>query len=173
MHLLKRLQQINTFIFDVDGVLTNGEVLLLEDGQQARTMNTKDGYALQYAIKKGYKVIVISGGKAEAVRIRLQKLGVQEIFLGVEDKLACMRTYLETNPTPWNEMLFMGDDLPDYTIMQLVGIATCPLDAVHEIKALCAYISPSNGGKGCVRDIIEKVMRLRGDWELATTITSV
>lgn len=174
MSLLNRFAKISTFIFDVDGVLTDGSVLLLEDGQMARCMNTKDGYAMQLAIKKGYRIAIISGGASEAVMTRLTKLGIKErdIFLKVESKTEVMHDYMTRNNIGRDEILYMGDDIPDYEVMKESGIACAPADAVGEIKHVAAYISPMPGGRGCVRDVIEKVMKLRGDWSIDVSVQS-
>ncbi len=172
MSILQRFEKITTFVFDVDGVLTDGFVFVLGGGLMARRMNVKDGYALQLAIKKGYRVMVISGGDSPEVRERLNKLGVHDVWMQVEDKLACLQDYLEARSIDKEEVLFMGDDIPDVNVMQFVGLACCPNDAVAEIRQLCSYISPLKGGYGCGRDVIEKVMKLKGDWTIDTSVKS-
>lgn len=172
MNVLEKFKPIKTFVFDVDGVLTDGSLLVLDDGQQARTMNIKDGYALQLAIKKGYRVAVISGGTSDAVKMRLDKLGVKDCFLKVDNKKEKLVAYVTEHRLNWDEVLFMGDDIPDYTSMQLAGLPCCPADAAPEIKQVAHYISPVAGGKGCARDVIEKVLKLNGDWDLDTTVAS-
>jgi 3-deoxy-D-manno-octulosonate 8-phosphate phosphatase (KDO 8-P phosphatase) len=164
MNLLSLFKSIKLFVLDVDGVLTDGSLLVLNDGQMARSMNIKDGYALQLAIKKGYKVLVISGGVSEAVKNRLEKLGISDISMNVLNKKDVLLKYVTGHGLNWPEVLYMGDDIPDLVPMQVAGLACCPFDAVPEIKALSHYISPLNGGKGCVRDVIEKVMKLNNDW---------
>lgn len=158
------LPKINTFIFDVDGVLTDGSVLLLPTGDQVRKMNNKDGFALQHAVKKGYKVVIISGGSSEAVRLRLMGLGIQDIFLKVDNKIEVFNKYVTANNLQKENILYMGDDIPDFGVMQLCGVATCPKNAAIEIKNISDYISDRDGGEGCVRDIIEQVLRCNGDW---------
>ncbi len=158
------LKNITTLIFDYDGVFTNGTVLLTESGDQLRTANVKDGYALQLAVKKGYRIAVISGGKSESMRKRMYGLKITDIFIGVEHKIQIYRDYLEKHQLKSNEVLFMGDDIPDFQIMKEVGVATCPSDAAEEIKALAHYISHFKGGDGCVRDIVEQVMKIQGKW---------
>ncbi|MDI3321059.1 KdsC family phosphatase [Pinibacter soli] len=172
MSLLNRFSKITTFVLDVDGVLTDGSILLLEDGQMARSMNTKDGYAMQLAIKKGYRIVIISGGASEAVTIRLTKLGIKDVFLKVENKIEILHDYMNRNGIKKEEILYMGDDIPDYEVMKASGIACAPSDAVGEIKHIAAYISPLSGGRGCVRDVIEKVMKLRGDWHIDVSLQS-
>lgn len=165
-NMYEHFKVISTFVLDVDGVLTDGTLLVLEDGQMARKMNIKDGYALQAAIKKGYNIVIISGGKSEPVRDRLTKLGVQDVFLNVQDKTETLTNYANNKNITWDEILFMGDDIPDYYCMKKVGLACCPKDAASEIKLISKYISPFKGGEGCVRDIIEKTMKLHGKWEI-------
>lgn len=172
MSLLNRFKAITTFVFDVDGVLTDGSLLLLEDGQMARRMNIKDGYALQLAVKKGYRVLVISGGTSEAVKIRLNKLGIGDVYLKVEEKTAVLEQYCRQHQLTLNEVLYMGDDIPDYLVMKMAGVACAPADAAPEIRSMAQYISPHAGGQGCVRDVIEKIMKLRGDWQIDPSVSS-
>ncbi len=172
MNVLQKFKSIKTFVFDVDGVLTDGNVLVLQDGQQARVMNIKDGYALQLAVKKGYRVVIISGGTSEAVKDRLNKLGINDCFLKVDNKKEKLVEYAAQHQLNWDEVLFMGDDMPDYIPMQLTGLPCCPADAVAEIKQVSQYISHVQGGKGCVRDVIEKVLKLNGHWDLDTNVAS-
>lgn len=169
---MDNLTQITCFIFDVDGVLTNGNLLILPNGVMARTMNIKDGYALQLAIKKGYKVIIISGGNSAEVINRLNKLGISEVYMQVNNKAALLKSIIETQHIPTSACLYMGDDIPDYEVMQLVGFSCCPADAVSEIKGVAKYISSFKGGEGCARDIIEKVLKLKGDWNNIDLIRS-
>lgn len=159
-----QLPSINTFIFDVDGVLTNGQILVTEEGQLLRSMNIKDGYALKLAVEKGYHVCIISGGKSEGVKIRLEKLGIKEVFIGVGDKVKVFEDFITKYNIDLKTIVYMGDDMPDLEVMQKVGIPCCPEDAVPEIKQLSTYISPFKGGEGCVRDIVEKVLKVRGHW---------
>jgi 3-deoxy-D-manno-octulosonate 8-phosphate phosphatase (KDO 8-P phosphatase) len=172
MNVLPVFKSIKTFVFDVDGVLTDGNILVLANGEQARQMNIKDGYALQLAIKKGYRVVVISGGTSIAVKERLNKLGVTDVFLPVENKKEKLLQYVQEQGLKWEETLFMGDDMPDLAAIQLTGLPCCPADAVTEIKQVSKYISPFNGGKGCVRDVIEKVLKLNGDWDMDSGVAA-
>ncbi len=172
MNILEKFKSIKTFVFDVDGVLTDGTLLILNDGQMARQMNIKDGYALQLAIKKGYRIVIISGGTSDAVKERLEKLGIQDCFLKTDNKTDKLVAYVTKHQLQWAEILFMGDDIPDYSAMQLTGLPCCPADAAPEIKQIACYISPLEGGKGCARDVIEKVLKLNGHWDLNTTVTS-
>lgn len=165
MNVLELFKPITTLVFDVDGVLTDGTLLILPGGVMARRMNIKDGYALQLAVKKGYHVVIISGGNSAEVQDRLNKLGVQAVFMQVADKVAVLQDYLAAKELHWQEVLYAGDDIPDVKVMKLVGVACCPHDAVQEVKSICHYISPVNGGFGCGRDIIEKVMKVRGNWD--------
>lgn len=165
MHYLETFQQITTFFFDVDGVLTDQSVLLLPSGEQVRTMNVRDGYALQLAVKLGYNVVIISGGKNEAVRERLQGLGIQHLFLGIHSKLEVFQKFCVDHNISPNQSMYMGDDIPDYEIMSTTGVlAVCPNDAAPEIESVSKYISPIVGGRGCVRDVIEKVLKSQNRW---------
>jgi 3-deoxy-D-manno-octulosonate 8-phosphate phosphatase (KDO 8-P phosphatase) len=162
--LLQKLKDITTLIFDVDGVLTTGDILASNTGEFLRTFNIKDGYALQLAVKKGYHVCIISGGSGQAMQLRFEGLGIKNIYLGVSDKVAVFQQILSQYQIQPSEVLYMGDDIPDHNIMKLVGLPTCPADAVEEIKALSTYISPFPGGKTAVRDVIEKVLKIQGKW---------
>ena len=161
---LEQLDKIKAFVFDVDGVFTDGSVTLLPSGDQTRVMNIKDGYAVQHAIKKGIEIAIISGGRSEAVRERFKGLGVHNVYLGASYKMDVFEEFLLTYNLKKEEILYMGDDIPDYEIMKIVGLATCPADAAPEIKEIAHYISPVNGGKGCVRDIMEQYLKLKGLW---------
>jgi 3-deoxy-D-manno-octulosonate 8-phosphate phosphatase (KDO 8-P phosphatase) len=160
----ERLKNITTFVFDVDGVLTNGDVILEPSGDMLRTMSTRDGYAIQYAVKKGYNICIISGGNSQMVKTRMNYLGVQDVFLGSSNKVPVFDKYLADKDLKSSEILYMGDDIPDYPVLKKVGIATCPHDAAPEVREICHYISHLNGGKGCVRDVIEQVLRAKNDW---------
>jgi 3-deoxy-D-manno-octulosonate 8-phosphate phosphatase (KDO 8-P phosphatase) len=173
MNVLQQFKQIRLFVFDVDGVLTDGKLLLLDDGQMARTMNIRDGYALQLAIKKGYEVLVISGGTSEgSVQNRLNKLGIQQIYMGIKDKVKVLQDFMHSQQFNAAQILYMGDDLPDLEAMKLASLPTCPADAAPEIKSVSHYISPFKGGEGCVRDVIEKVLKLNDHWNELQTVAS-
>jgi 3-deoxy-D-manno-octulosonate 8-phosphate phosphatase (KDO 8-P phosphatase) len=172
MSVLKLFKPITTFVFDVDGVLTDGTIFLFDNGEQVRRMNIKDGYALQLAIKKGYRVVVISGANTEAVKTRLNKLGVHDVFMQVENKEEKLSEYIKTHQLDWKHILFMGDDIPDYAVMKKAGLSCAPADAVGAIRDIAKYISTVDGGKGCVRDVIEKVLKLNGHWEMDTGVAS-
>ena len=160
------MNDITTFIFDVDGVLTDSSVHITPTGEMLRIMNIRDGYALKAAVESGYHVCIISGGSNEGVRIRLRNLGVTDIHLGTPDKVETFKEYAELYQINPETVLYMGDDIPDYHVMQLVGLPTCPQDASPEIKTISKYISHKNGGKGAVREVIEQVMKVQGKWHL-------
>jgi 3-deoxy-D-manno-octulosonate 8-phosphate phosphatase (KDO 8-P phosphatase) len=170
--ILSLFKNITTFIFDVDGVLTDGTVLVLENGLQARRMSIKDGFALQLAVKSGYRILVVSGSSPSPVIDRLGKLGIKEVHMSVQDKKSLIAAYIEKNKLKKEEVLFMGDDLPDLPVMSEVGISACPDDAAEEIKQAAQYVSPSKGGYGCVRDVIEKVLKLNDHWHYRTDVSS-
>jgi len=166
------LKHITTFIFDVDGVLTDGNIMVNTDGEMFRTMNIKDGYGLKVAVDRGYNVCVISGGSNEGVRVRLRNLGIKDIFLGISEKTEILEGYLTNNDLKAENVLYMGDDLPDLEIMKEIGLPTCPQDAVPEIKAISKYVSHKKGGKGCVRDVIEQVMKVQGKWMVSSGVSA-
>ncbi len=172
MHFLSHLKLIKTFVFDMDGVLTDGGMLIDNDNQWLRRMHVRDGYALQLAVKSGFQVIVISGSNSPQVAERLKILGVEHVFMKVTEKATFLRGFAAANNLSLSEMIFMGDDIPDYECMQLVGFACCPSDAAPEIIDICKYVSPFKGGYGCVRDIIEKVLKLNNKWILLTNTPS-
>lgn len=158
------LAKIKGFVFDVDGVLADPRVTLAADGELQRTMNTKDGYALQYAAKRGFPIAIITGGRTESVGTRFRNLGIHDIYLGSSNKVVDFEDFIRKYDFTPEEVLFMGDDLPDYKVMQLCGVPCCPADAVEEIKSISVYISHLKGGAGCGRDVIEQVLRLQGVW---------
>jgi 3-deoxy-D-manno-octulosonate 8-phosphate phosphatase (KDO 8-P phosphatase) len=172
MHILSRLKLIKTFIFDMDGVLTDGNLLLDHENNWLRKMNIRDGYALQLAARSGFNIIVISGSDSEEVKNRLQKLGITNVFMKITDKEKFLKEMIFRKELLLNETLYMGDDIPDYSCMKIAGIAACPKNAAAEIKEISAYISTFNGGEGCVRDVIEKVLKLNNKWVLTTNIPS-
>lgn len=166
MNVLELFAPIRTLVFDIDGVLTNSQLLATEEGHLLRSVNIKDGYAIQLAVKKGYNLWIISGGTSAAMQTRFQNLGMKEAHIRIKDKKALLHELVEKYDTPLEEILYMGDDIPDYAVMKMVGLPVCPADACPEIKEVSKYISPVQGGMGCVRDVLEKVLRLNGDWEL-------
>ncbi len=161
---LSKLKDITTFVFDVDGVLTDGSVLLTDTGEQARAFNIKDGYALQLAVKCGYNVCAISGSRSKIAIMRLNSLGVNDVYVGAQVKVDKLKLYMEEKHVIGSNVLYMGDDIPDLDVMKLVGLPTCPADAAEEIKEASLYVSPIAGGRGCVRDVIEKVLKVQGKW---------
>ncbi|MFZ4263383.1 KdsC family phosphatase [Sphingobacterium sp. HJSM2_6] len=171
--LFNKLKNIKVIILDVDGVLTDGTVLVNEQGEQLRTFNVKDGYAMQLAEKVGLKIWVITGGKSEGVKSRLLGLGLSEVHLAVQNKRVLLRELLATHGISSEQALYVGDDMPDYEVMQDVELAVCPQDAVEEIKAIAHYMSPKAGGKGVVRDIIEKTLKMQGKWVLDSQLKSI
>lgn len=163
----EKLNAITTLFFDIDGVFTDNKVLVMENGEVVRNVHSKDGYAIQLAVKKGYRIVILSGGNNLAIKNLLAKTGIQHLFINQHDKLQCYKDFIYENNLRDEEVLYMGDDLPDYEVMSRVGVAACPNDSAPEIKSISIYISPKNGGEGCVRDIIEQVMRAQGTWAIA------
>jgi 3-deoxy-D-manno-octulosonate 8-phosphate phosphatase (KDO 8-P phosphatase) len=172
MNLLDAFKPITTLVFDIDGVLTDGSLMVFETGEQVRQMSVKDGYALQLAVKKKYNIVVISGGNAVGAAIRLEKLGIKNIFLNVVDKVQTLEEYLNEHHVSWAETLYMGDDIPDLKPMHKAAMPCAPADAAPEILETARYISTHSGGKGCVRDVIEKLLRLHGQWDLESFVPS-
>ncbi|MBO3116541.1 HAD-IIIA family hydrolase [Winogradskyella sp. DF17] len=158
------LNEITTFVFDVDGVLTDGTITVTTNGELLRKMNIKDGYALKTAVDAGFNVCIISGGSNEGVRKRLKGLGITDIYLGTHHKAEQLDEYMDIYNIDANNVLFMGDDIPDYPVMKIVGLPCCPQDAAPEIKDICKYVSHKNGGKGAVRDVIEQVLKVQNKW---------
>jgi 3-deoxy-D-manno-octulosonate 8-phosphate phosphatase (KDO 8-P phosphatase) len=164
MNLLESFEKIRAFVFDMDGVLTDGTVMVMPGGEWVRQMHIRDGYALQLAVKKGYHVCVISGSSSEPVKERLARLGVHEVFMNVPDKCACLKDLMEKHRLHREEVLYMGDDIPDMEVSRLAGLSCCPSDAAIDMREIVQYISPYAGGWGCVREVIEKAMRVQGQW---------
>ncbi|MGP1994177.1 KdsC family phosphatase [Zobellia laminariae] len=158
------LKNIDTFVFDVDGVFTDSTLLITSEGEMLRKMSVKDGYAVKTALQKGYKICIISGGTNEGVRNRLQALGVKDIYLGAHHKMDALKEYMDNHNVDVSTMLYMGDDIPDIPVMKAVALPSCPQNAVQEVKAVSMYVSHKNGGEGCVRDVIEQVLKVKGDW---------
>ena len=158
------LKKITTLIFDIDGVLTDGSVLVTSDGEMLRKMNTRDGLALKLAIDAGLNVCIISGGSNEGVRKRLYGLGLKDVILGAHDKIKNLRTLMASLNVKKEEIMYMGDDIPDIPVMAVVGLPCCPQDAVPEVKAVSEYISHINGGQGAARDIVEQILKIKGHW---------
>lgn len=160
----EKLHPIKAFVFDFDGVMTDGSVWTFADGETVRCGNIKDGFAIQYAVKKGYIVAVISGATSKSIDNRMKMLGVTLVYTGCADKMKTFDQFLSTNNLTEEQVLCMGDDIPDYPILQRAGVSACPADAAVEIKESVDYISLFPGGRGCVRDVIEQVLRLHGQW---------
>ena len=158
------LKQVKAMVFDVDGVLTDSSLILMPNGELVRTMNMRDSIAMKLAVKNGYQLCIITGGNSQAVKQRLNRLGITDIYLKTENKLEAMKEFVALYDVELSEVMYMGDDLVDHEVMTKVGVPVCPKDAVNEIKSISVYISPLNGGKGCVRDVIEQVMKISGKW---------
>lgn len=162
----ERLAEVEAFVFDVDGVMTDGSIMPLPDGDFLRRYNAKDGYALSYAIKHGYKVCVISGGFGSLLASRMQRLGVKHLYTNCMDKIKAIREFAESEGVNLDNVIYVGDDIPDLECMRLVGIPVCPADAATEVVEASCYVSQFGGGRGCVRDIVEQVLRAHGTWAL-------
>ena len=163
-----KLSKIKAFVFDVDGVFTDGGVLVCESGDLLRTYNSKDGYAVRVAVEQGYRVGIITGGSSETIPKRFHPFGVFDIYLKARNKLPCFHDFCNKYQLRSEEILFMGDDIPDLEIMRACGFSCCPSDAVSEIKEAASYVSEYKGGAGCVREAIEQVMRVQGKWTKET-----
>ncbi len=155
---------VRAFVFDVDGVFTNNQLLITPQGDFVRSYNAKDGYAVAYAVKMGYPVCIITGGRGPALEARFKMLGVTQLYANCTDKVARLREFLEQFALRPEEVMMMGDDIPDREAMRLVGMPVCPADAAAEIVDIARYVSPFKGGEGCIRDVVEQVLRARDDW---------
>lgn len=164
MNFKENLDKIKAFVFDVDGVLSSATVPLHPSGEPMRVVNIKDGYAIQYAVKRGYALAIITGGKTEAVRKRFEGLGIKDVVMGSAVKIKDFKCFLEKYNLSADEVMYMGDDIPDYEVMKMCGFPCCPADAAPEIKDISCYVSDKNGGEGCGRDVIEQVMKAQGKW---------
>lgn len=164
MSYLELFSRVRAFIFDVDGVFTDNELLVMENGELLRKMHVRDGLAVKIALQKGYPIGIITGGKSEGVRIRFSALGIKDIYMGRQDKLDAFEDFLLTYDLDPSDVLYMGDDLPDYPVMRRVGIPVCPQNAIPELFQVSVYISPFKGGDGAVRDVIEQVLKLQEKW---------
>lgn len=158
------LKKIKTIVLDVDGVLSRCTIQMDAEGNPIRTLNIKDGYCIQLAIKMGLRLVIITGGKDESIRKRYEYLGMKDIFMACAQKIETYERYCKEHGISDDEVIYIGDDIPDYEIMKRVGCPCCPADACAEIKEISTYISPANGGDGCVRDVIEQVMKAQGLW---------
>ncbi|NND31869.1 MAG: HAD hydrolase family protein [Saprospiraceae bacterium] len=164
LNYLNKFRTIKAFVFDIDGVLTEGTMLLHQDGSLLRSLFVRDGYAMKVAINAGYKIAIISGGNTPTAPERFTSLGLQDVIMQSKDKLSDLNSLKRKYQWDDEEILFMGDDIPDYDAMKSVGMPCCPMDAVDEIRDISLYVSNRKGGQGCARDVIEKVLKLRGDW---------
>lgn len=164
VHLFDKMQAVKAFVLDVDGVLTNNDLLVTEAGELLRTMNVRDGQAIKWAIRAGYPIGIITGGRSEGAKKRLTDLGIEEYYSGIHDKWEAFQSFLRRTDTLVSEICYMGDDLPDLPVLRKVVLSACPSDAVPDVLSICDYVSPLSGGRGCVRDIIEKVMKLQQKW---------
>ncbi len=173
MNLLEIFKRVRAFVFDMDGVLTDGSLLILPDGEWVRRMDIKDGYALQLAVKSGYHIAVITGSGSAPVAERLKRLGVTDVFQQVSHKVTVLKQWAEGKGLNPEEIVFMGDDIPDLGAIQFAGVGCCPADAAPEIRALSKYISSRDGGKGAVRDVIEKVLKLHNLWNKDAGVSSI
>lgn len=158
------LSTIKAFIFDVDGVLTDGTMLALNSGEQARTFHIRDGYAMRYALRKGYRIIIISGREEEGVRKRLESLDVHDIYLGVDDKMKIFNTYINLHRLDPAHIAYMGDDMPDIEVMKRCAVAACPADAAPDVLAISNYVAALPGGRGAARELLEAVMKAQQTW---------
>ena len=166
MNYKQLLPKIKTFIFDVDGVLTDGKILIHTDGELLRSFDTKDGYAMKCALVKGFKIAIITGGRNKAVQERFQELGIFDIYLNAHHKIEAYQDLIDNYELNPKEILYIGDDVPDIPVMEKVGVGCCPSDAATDVKEIADYISPKKGGAGCVREIVEQVLRVQGKWSL-------
>ena len=164
MSYKEKLIKIKNFVFDVDGVFTDGSIIVDNSGNELRVFSTRDGIAVKLATDKGYNFCVISGGKNEGVRKRLNKLGIKNVYLGVNNKMEVFKSFMNDNNLKTNETMFMGDDIPDIQILKMVGLSCCPNDAANEVREVVDYISIKKGGEGCVRDIIEQILTIQKNW---------
>lgn len=164
MNYKAKLHDIKAFVFDYDGVISDGNIWSADDKIIVRSGNVKDGYAIQYALRKGYTVAVLSGGNGTSIQARMKMLGVEDVYLGSHRKMEIFENFLKDKSLKAEQVLYVGDDIPDYDVMKAVGVAACPADAAEEIKSVADYISHKAGGHGCVRDVIEQVLRLQGQW---------
>jgi len=160
------LKQVKAMVFDVDGVLTDGSIILMPNGELVRTMNMRDSIAMRLAVKNGYQLCIITGGNSQSVKQRLNRIGISDIYLKTENKIEALKEFVSLYDLQLSEVLYMGDDLVDYEAMSKVGVPVCPKDAVNEIKNISIYVSPVEGGKGCVREVIEQVMKVNGKWTI-------
>jgi len=165
-------RKVSVFFFDMDGVLTDGTVWVMPERVQMRRMSIRDGYALQLAVKLGYRIVIVSGGNSVEAKDRLEGLGITEIFMSVVNKKAFMMDYLQKNELQAESALYMGDDIPDLDALKVFSLSCCPANAAEEVIDVCSFVSSKNGGDGCVREVIENVLKARGHWLLNSDTTS-
>ncbi|MFO7869594.1 MAG: HAD-IIIA family hydrolase [Bacteroidales bacterium] len=158
------LYYIKAIVFDVDGVFTDGKIYVSGNGYQTRSMNVKDGYSVHYAQKKGYNIGIITGGKCPSIKQRFNDLGITDVYIASANKMKDFEDFMHNHNLRPQDVLYMGDDIPDYEVMNRVRLAACPADAAHEIAQICHYVSPFRGGDGCVRDVVEQLLKVHGDW---------
>lgn len=158
------LTKIKAFVFDVDGVLSPSTVPMGADGLPVRMVNVKDGYAMQLAVKHGYRIAIITGGKSDAIALRYKALGINDVYMGASMKLPILQKWMDDNRLAPDEVIFAGDDIPDHDCMKAVGLPVAPADADIDIKGIARYITPVKGGYGVARDVIEEVMKAQGEW---------
>ena len=163
------LTKIRAIIFDIDGVLSSETIPLAHDGIPMRTVNIKDGYALQLAVKLGLRVAIMTGANIDSIRVRYEGLGLTDVYIGCSVKLKSYEAFLQKYQLADSEVMYMGDDIPDLEVMQRVGCPVCPKDACPEVKAASIYVSDHCGGHGCGRDVIEQTLRAQGKWQLNAT----
>ena len=166
MNYKEKLNKVETFVFDVDGVFTDGKIIVDSQGKESRLFNTKDGIAVKLANDLGYNIAIITGANNEGIKARMNRLGVKNVFLNSIDKVKDLLNFSKTNNINLEKTVYMGDDLPDTFPMRLVYLKTCPHDAAPEVREISDYISSKKGGEGCVRDIIEQTLKVQGNWDL-------
>ena len=164
INLFDKMRAVKAFVLDIDGVLTNNMMLVTESGELLRSVNVRDGQVIKWAIRAGYPVAIITGGRSEGIKKRFVDLGVQEYYSDIQDKWTAFQSFLQRSDLLVSEVCYMGDDLPDIPVLRKVALACCPNDAVPEVLGICDYISPLPGGAGCVRDVLEKVLKLQANW---------
>ncbi|MFN5641382.1 MAG: KdsC family phosphatase [Sphingobacteriales bacterium] len=172
MNVLTKFKPVTTILMDMDGVLTDGSLLIQPDGEWVRRMHIKDGYVLQLAVRSGYRLILVTGSFSQPVVDRLHTLGITEVYQKIQDKAACLRSIQEKYRLKKEEIMFIGDDIPDLMAMEMAGISCCPADAARDVLDKADYISSVKGGEGCVRDILEKLLRVQGKWNMQNDIRS-
>jgi len=164
VNLFDKMKAVKAFVLDIDGVLTDNMMLVTEAGELLRSVNVRDGQVIKWAIKAGYQVGIITGGRSEGAKKRFTDLGVVEYYSGIQEKWPALQSFLQRSDLLVSEICYIGDDLPDLPVLRKVALACCPSDAVPEVVEICDYVSPLRGGAGCVRDVLEKVLKLQGNW---------